>query len=150
MIEDFGTILGPGFSATLLGEELRETKRERDELKRENEELIEESENRPRPLPDTLDEWMDTTPLTTVANRTFRNDRIEFDGFHYANCTFDACTFSFKGTKPFRVAETCKIVDGYNIDARAPQASAILVFLKSVGAFHPDTSFFDPDGGLVN
>jgi hypothetical protein len=130
----------------------RKAERERDELKQEDEELIAGSENRANPLPDTLTEWLGTTPLFTVANRTFRNDRIELDGFHYVNCVFDSCTFSFRGTKPFRVAETCRIEGGYSIDAtRAPQALAILVFLKSLDALGPDTEYRDPiDGGLVD
>jgi hypothetical protein len=70
---------------------------------------------------------------------------------HYARCVFDSCTFSFKGTKPFIVAESCRIEGGYNIDAtKSPQALAILVFLKSLGAM-PDTEYRDPiDGGLVD
>ena len=130
---------------------VEQAERERDELRQENEQLIEKSENRPDPLPDTFEEWMNTTPLFTIQNRTFRNDRIELDGFHYANCVFDSCTFSFKGTKPFRVAETCRIEGGYGIDARAPQALAMLVFLKSLGALHHDTDYLDPhDGGPVD
>jgi hypothetical protein len=125
----------------------KEEKEAHEKHKAENEELIAESENRPDPIPDTLGEWLDTTPLLTVQNRTFRNDRVELDGFHYANCVFDACTFWFKGTKPFRVAETCKIVDGYNIDASAPQAMAMLVFLKSLGALPPDFEYLDPEDG---
>jgi hypothetical protein len=130
-----------------LEEELRETTQERDELKRENKRLIEESENRPDPLPDTLAEWLDTTPLITVANRNFRNDRIELDGFHFDNCVFDACTFWFKGTKPFRVAASCQIKGDYGIDAPAPQALAILVFLKSLGALPPNFEYLDPHDG---
>jgi hypothetical protein len=127
-----------------------EAQQQRDELKRENDELIGDSENRPDPLPDTLAEWLDTTPLFTVRNRTFRNDRVELDGFPYTNCTFDSCTFFFKGTKPFEVAETCRIEGGYNIDAPAPQAMAVLRFLKSLDAL-ADTEYRDPvDGGLVD
>jgi hypothetical protein len=102
--------------------QFQEIERERDNLKQEKGALIAESESRPDPLPDTLAEWLDSTPLFTVRNRTFRNDRIELDGNHYTRCVFDSCTFSFKGTKPFEVAETCRIVGGYNIDAPAPQA----------------------------
>jgi hypothetical protein len=113
--------------------------------------LGQERDDRPNPLPDTLEEWLEMTPLFTVANRTFRNDRIELDGFHYERCVFNSCTFSFKGTKPFRVAESCRIEGGYSIDARAPQALAMLVFLKSLGALHPDSEYRDPtDGGLVD
>lgn len=131
--------------------QFQEIERERDELKQENEELIAESENRSSPVPDTLEEWLKTTPLFTVQNRTFRNDRIELDGFHYERCVFDSCTFSFKGTKPFRVAETCRVEGGYNIDASAPQALAILVFLKSLDGLHRDIEYFDPyDGELVD
>jgi len=94
---------------------------------------------------------MVTTPLLTVANRTYRNDRVELDGCHYANCVFHSCTFSFKGTKPFRVAETCRIEGGYGIDARAPQALAMIIFLKSLGALTHDTEYMDPyDGGPVD
>ena len=134
-----------------LEEELRETEQERDELKQENEELIAEIKNRPDPIPDTFEEWMDTTPLLTVTNRTIRNDRVELDGCHYANCVFDSCTYSFKGTKPFRVAESCRIEGGYSIDASAPQALAMIIFLRSIGALHDDTEYLDPyDGGPVD
>ena len=128
-----------------LEQELRETKQERDEL-------IAESENRPDPLPDTLAEWEAIAPPVPVRNRTFRNDRVELDGFYYDACVFDSCTFSFKGTKPFTVAASCRIEGGYNIDAtRSPQALALLVFLKSLGAFHSDFKYIDPhDGGPVD
>jgi hypothetical protein len=131
--------------------QFQEIERKRDELELENQELIAESENRPEPLPDTLAEWVDKTPLFTIRNRTYRNDRIELDGRHYDRCVFDSCTFSFKGTKPFTVAESCRVEGDYNIDATAPQALAILVFLKSLGAFHSDFEYRDPvDGGLVD
>jgi regulator of replication initiation timing len=86
-----------------------ETLQENEELKQENEELIAELENPPDPLPDTLAEWLETIPLITVPNQTYRNDRIELDGFHYSRCVFEDCTFSFRGTKPFRVAESCTV-----------------------------------------
>ena len=128
-----------------------EAQQQRDELKQENQELIAKSENRPDPLPDTLAEWEETAPPVPIRNRTFRNDRVELDGFYYDACVFDSCTFSFKGTKPFTVAASCRIEGGYNIDARAPQALAILVFLKSLGAFCRDFEYRDPhDGGLVD
>jgi cell division protein FtsB len=121
---------------------------ERDELKQRNEELIAESENRSDSIPDTLAEWEEIAPPVPVRNRTFRNDRVELDGFYFDNCVFDSCTFSFKGTKPFTVAASCRIEGGYNIDAtRSPQALAILVFSKSLGAFHPDFEFVDPHDG---
>ena len=130
--------------------QFQEIEQERDVLRQENEALIEESENRPVPLPDTLAEWLDSTPLSIVRNQTFRNDRIELDGNHYNRCVFDSCTFSFKGTKPFEVAETCRIEGRYNIDAPAPQAMAILRLLASLDAL-PATEYRDPvDGELVD
>lgn len=121
-----------------------------EELRRENEELIAESESRPSPLPDTLAEWLETTPLITVPNQTYRNDRIELDGFHYERCVFEDCTFSFKGTKPFRVAESCRVKGMVNIDARGPQAQAMLVFMKQLGALHPNSQWYDfYDGRLI-
>jgi hypothetical protein len=129
----------------------KEEKEAHENLKVENEALIAELDNLPDPVPDTLEEWHKTTPLLTVQNQTFRNDRIELDGFHYARCVFDSCTFSFRGTKPFMVAETCTIEGGYNIDAtRSPQALSILVLLKSLDAL-PGTEYRDSvDGGLVD
>jgi hypothetical protein len=109
-----------------------------------------EQERDEQKLPDTFAEWLDKTPLATVRNRTFRNDRIELDGNHYNQCVFDSCTFSFKGTKPFEVAETCQIRGDYNIDAPAPQAMAILRLLKSLDAL-ANTEYRDPiDGELVD
>jgi hypothetical protein len=87
----------------------RTLEHERDELKQRNEELVAESENRPDPLPDTLAEWEEIAPPVPIRNRTFRNDRVELDGFYYDACVFDSCTFSFKGTKPFTVAASCRI-----------------------------------------
>ena len=89
--------------------ELSEALQENEELRQENEEMIAELENLPDPLPDTLAEWLQTMLLITVPNQTYRNDRIELDGFHYTRCMFEDCTFSFKGTKPFRVAESCTV-----------------------------------------
>jgi hypothetical protein len=127
---------------------LRGAEAERDELKQENEELIAESKDRPDSIPDTLAEWEEIAPPVPVRNRTFRNDRVELDGFYYDACVFDSCTFSFKGTKPFTVAASCRIEGGYNIDAtRSPQALAMVVFLKSLGAFHSDFEFVDPHDG---
>jgi hypothetical protein len=64
---------------------------------------------------------------------------------------FDTCTFSFKGTRPFRVAESCRIEGGYGLDARAPQALAIIIFLRSLGALHRETEYLDTyDGGPVD
>lgn len=128
-------------------EKIREAERECEELKQENEELIAESGNRPDPLPDTLEEWLKTTPLTTVPNQTYRNDRIELDGFHYDRCVFEDCTFSFKGNKPFRVAESCRVKGMIGIDARGPQVQAMLIFMKQLGAVHPNSEWYDLHDG---
>jgi hypothetical protein len=109
-----------------------------------------EQERDKQKLPETLAEWLEATPLITVSNRTYRNERIELDGFHYVRCVFIACTFSYKGPKPFRIAETCRVEEPYIDATKAPQALAILVFLKSLGAL-PNTEYRDPvDGGLVD
>jgi hypothetical protein len=128
----------------------KQAQQERDKLKLQNEELIAESENRPDPLPDTLEEWEKVAPPVPVRNRTYRNDRVELDGFYYDACVFDNCTFSFKGTKPFTVVASCRIEGHHNIDAPAPQAMAILRFLKSFDGI-PGTEYRDPvDGGLLD
>jgi hypothetical protein len=133
-----------------LGTKLREAEQEREELRQENEELIADSESHPDPLPDTLAEWLKTTPLITVPNQTYRNDRIELDGFHYTRCVFEDCTFSFKGIKPFRVAESCQVRGVVTIDARGPHSQAMLVFMKQLGVLHPDSQWYDfHDGRLI-
>lgn len=136
-----------------LEERLREVEQERDELRAENEGIIAEAESGSQPayLPDTLEEWLKTTPLTTIPNQTYRNDRIELDGFFYERCTFQDCTFSFRGTKPFRVSADCTVKGMVNIDARGPQLQAMLVFMKQLGALHPNSQWYDfYDGRLID
>jgi len=121
---------------------LQEVKQERAELEAENDELIARSQPGGN-LVDTLEEWLKTTPLTTVPNQTYRNDRIELDGFFYEHCTFENCTFSFKGEKPFRVSADSTVKGIVNIDARGPQLQALLIFMKQLGALHPYSECYD-------
>jgi len=132
-----------------LNTKLHELEQERAELEAENEELI--ARGQPDKLVDTLEEWLKTTPLTTVPNQTYRNDRIELDGFFYERCTFEDCTFFFKGEKPFRVSADSTVKGMVNIDARGPQLQALLIFMKQLGALHPNSQWYDfHDGRLID
>lgn len=143
-----------------LGDKLRKVEQEREgfrqeseELRKENTELIAEAESGGQPvyLPDTLEEWLKTTPLTTVPNQTYRNDRIELDGYFYEHCTFEDCTFSFRGQKSFRISADSNVKGMVNIDARGPQLQALLVFMKQLGALHPNSQWYDfYDGRLID
>lgn len=87
--------------------------------------------------PATLDEWIRTTPLATVSDKTFRNEEIELDGYMYLNCVFINPTFVFKGEKPFGVPG-CRVEGSVNIDARTPQLQLLLVLLRITGGLNPD------------
>ena len=50
-----------------------------------------------------------------------------------------------------RERDELRIEGGYGLDARAPQALAIMIFLKSLDALPHDTEYLDPyDGGPVD
>ncbi len=130
-----------------LDAKLQRAEQEREELKRENEELIAELKSQPEALPPTLEEWLHTTPLTTVPNKTYRNDRIELDGFFYEHCIFEDCTFTFRGTKPFRISADSTIKGVVNIDTPGPQLQALVGFMKQLGALVSHTQFYDVADG---
>lgn len=108
--------------------ERKDAEREREELRQENEELIAESEAKSSALSASWEEWAEM-PLTPVEGKTFRNERVLLDGFHYADCTFINPTFVYNGEKPFRMRHPT-IEGSINLEARTPPLQGLLQILR--------------------
>ncbi len=121
----------------------QEEEQARKKLVEENEELIAELEARSSAVSASWEEW-DKTPLTPIQGKTYRNERVPLDGFHYIDCTFVNPTFVYKGEKPFRFRDSV-IKGSANVDARTPPLQMLLGLLRSGDALHPEVIQYEFD-----
>ena len=130
-------------------QELCGIKQERDELRQENQELIGDiqklkDELEALRLQDPEAKWNNTVK-SPIIGRTYRNERVELDGFSYSNCKFIHVTFVFRGEKPFDLAHN-SIEGPYNIDAPSERLQMFLILLRALNYLNPEAEIYGPDG----
>jgi hypothetical protein len=83
--------------------------------------------------------YQDLAPTKLIQGRTFRNEKVFLDGYHYSYCKFTFVTFVYEGKRPFAI-DNCEINPpvGFNLN---PSSQVIMVLLDSLGFLN--TNKFD-------
>jgi hypothetical protein len=74
-------------------------------------------------------------PLQKVSGAAFVDERIPMDGMHYDHCTFERCTFVYRGEKPFGLSHFEVRGNDNTLEAHSPGLQAfsrLLVALKYI------------------
>lgn len=73
--------------------------------------------------------------LKPIRGANFIDQRVPLDGFLYEQCTFERCTFVYRGEKPFGIVDFVLKGNDNNVEARDPGLHAfsrLLVALKYI------------------
>lgn len=115
---------------------LQESEQEREKLAQENERLAAQKDEAPEKLnTEELHKRFYAQPLQKVSEANFVDERVPLDGFHYDHCTFECCTFVYRGEKPWSLTHFQTIGNDNTIEAHTPglrEFSRLLVTLKYI------------------
>lgn len=75
--------------------------------------------------------------LKPIRGANFIDQRVPLDGFLYEQCTFERCTFVYRGEKPFGLADFVVKGNDNNIEARGPGLHAFSMLLVALKYINP-------------
>ena len=85
-------------------------------------------------------EWSNTVKVPIVG-KSYRNERVELDGFSYSNCTFVNVTFVYKGQRPYDLAGNT--IQGCYVDAASAPLQGLIVLLYHLYLLNPEMDLSD-------
>lgn len=97
------------------------------------------------------DESFYAQSLQRITEVTFLDQRVPLDGFHYDGCTFEDCTFVYKGEKPF-VLNHFKTEGKNIIEVQSPglrEYARLLTALKFISPLVDVAKDIRPSGDVV-
>ncbi len=88
------------------------------------------------------DEQWNSQPKKPVIGQTFRNRRVELDGYSYTNCTFENVTLVYRGEKPFDLAHNT-FKNSVDVEASGTRLELFVQLLDHMDVFGPDIKKLD-------
>lgn len=88
-----------------------------------------------RPTDEELHKRFYEQPMRPITGAKFVDERIPLDGFLYEQCTFERCTFVYRGEKPFGLADFILEGNDNNVEALSPGLGAfsrLLILLQYI------------------
>lgn len=75
-------------------------------------------------------------PFILVKDKTYKNDNIVIDGYHFKNCVFIDCTIIWNDTHPYKMT-SCQKFGKYSFRTENPVIAKVLLGLKPLWVLEP-------------
>lgn len=83
-----------------------------------------------------------------ITGKTFVNETVPLDGFHYDRCKFINVTLEYNGDTPIQLTKS--EFSGAVIKSKNPSVEATMSLLKNLNYFRPGITFYGSDNQAIS